>query len=89
VTTFNISNVLPDCPTCGNVVDTAEHGSLTPEDRSFRFDTDAKIHTKAQPYVLRPCGHEMYGCLLYQDEHTARITEWHQSALAADLSRPR
>jgi hypothetical protein len=62
----------PDCPTCDKQVDVVEHESIN--DRR-EFSTDYTIHGKGNPFVLRPCGHEMRGLVL-QFDPVIKITEW-------------
>ena len=71
--TFQITHAYPDCPTCGGRVDEVKHESL---DDDQRLDASYTIQSKGNPFVLQPCGHEMYGALLADDTHGARITEW-------------
>lgn len=62
----------PDCPMCDKQVDDVEHESIN--DRR-EFSADFTIHTKGNPFILKPCGHEMQGLVLQLDP-VVKITEW-------------
>lgn len=81
--TFVLTAAYPDCPRCASEVDAVKHESI---DDERRFDTEPRIHAKGNPYVLHPCGHKMYGCLVADDSQGCRITQWYETTEHADIS---
>lgn len=65
----------PDCPTCGRVVADVEHESI---DDDRHFDASFSVHSKGQSFLLKPCGHEMSGCVITDPESKRglEVTEW-------------